>query len=229
MNADASEGPPEFLLCATHNSHRVSAYCRSCTAPICVVCAAIDHNGHDVSALTELMVEFLGGLNEDIALNEAAVQQLMALTNDVAPCTTALHQYIDRELNTMECTLEAKRRSLHGEVNDRASAARKQLEDELASVERELHTLTTGAAVLDCLSKRRGMVEDDLGGLICETMPFEAFMAHVDAPLHEPPRMLEMLGLQLPTQSLQEVCDLISWTNITAEPTRQIFPVSSKR
>jgi hypothetical protein len=216
----------EFLSCSEHSSHRVSSYCQSCKKPICAVCCAIDHSGHNLIALTDLMVEYLGSLNDDISKNEAAVQTLINLANDVGPSTTVLDQYIDRELNSMNSTLEAKRRSLHTEVDNRALEARRQLQDELAWVERELHTLTTGAAVLDCLSKRHGVVEDDLGGLISEAMSFDEFMGHVDAPLHDPPRMLEMLGLQLPTQSLQEVCDLISWTNMTAEPTRQIFPTA---
>ncbi|CUG87377.1 zinc finger protein, putative [Bodo saltans] len=220
------EPTTEFLSCSEHTGHRVSSYCQQCKRPICAVCCAIDHSGHTVMALTDLMVECLGSLNEDIAKNEAAVQTLINLANEVGPSTTMLDQYIDRELNSMDSTLEAKRRSLHTEVDQRAQEARRQLQEELAWVERELHTLTTGAAVLDCLSKRHGVVEDDLGGLISEAMSFDEFMSHVDAPLHDPPRMLEMLGLQLPTQSLQEVCDLISWTNITAEPTRQIFPTT---
>lgn len=221
-----SEASAAFLNCSEHITHRVSSYCQSCKHPICTVCAAIEHSGHDIIALTELMVLCMGGLSDDISANEKAAQTLICLANDVGPSTNALDQYIDRELNAMDSTLEAKRRSLHAEVDQRALEARRQLQEELSRVEAELHTLTTGASVLDCLSKRHGIVEDDLGGLISEAMTFDEFMARVDAPLHEPPRMLEMLGLQLPTQSLQEVCDLISWTNITAEPTRQIFPTA---
>lgn len=215
----------QAVICSEHKSHVVARYCRDCRVPICVVCSEIDHAGHSIVGLTELKVELEGDLSDQLSQQMSILTQLERLLGEVAPQTSQLHQYTDRELDTVERTLEDKRRALHNEVNERAIEARRQMTEELRLVEHELAQLQSGAQVLDALSKRQGVVDGKLGGLICEKLTFDEFMGVVDAPPHDPPRMLEMLALQLPTQNLQEMCDLISWTNITVEPTQQVFPM----
>lgn len=216
-----------YAICIAHPSQPTTKYCVPCSMGVCVVCAAIDHAQHEVVGLVELMVSLQGSLAAQVVSAEAVVTQLDKLIADVEPAAGALHLYIDEELDSIESTLETKRASLYSEVEARTQAARAQLSAELDQVSGEMQVLKSGQAVLEALSVQEGLIDHRLGGLICERMTFDEFMKEIEAPLHDPPRMLEMLGLQLPTQSLQEVCDLISWTSISAEPTRQIFPVSS--
>lgn len=216
----------QHCTCPQHSDHRVTSFCRDCNEVMCVVCTAIRHEGHTVLGLTDLMVELQGDIKAVISKDRQTRVEVDDLITSVPATCQQLHDYIDRELNCVEETLEEKRAALHQEVEDRTNEAKRQLLKELAWVGKELNTLQTGAHVLEALSKRDGIVEGRLGGLITEKISFDEFMAEVDAPLHEPPRMLEMLALQLPTQSLQEMCDLITWTNISQEPTAQIFPSS---
>jgi hypothetical protein len=172
----------------------------------------------------ELTAELRRRVQSTTSVNAATEQQLMHLLSVVDPQEHDLRGYIHREFSVVENALEEKRKELHREVDDRAETMRRDLMSELESTERELGVFKQAVLVLEALSRREGMVPGRLGGLISEKITFDEFLSAVNAPLHQPPRMMEMLALQLPTQSLQEVCDLLSWTALSETPTEQIFP-----
>jgi hypothetical protein len=143
----------------------------------------------------------------------------------VEPQEKDLEGYSDDELASLEAVLETKRAQLLDEVQERARQMRKIVTDELMACEAELALIQKGQQVLGKLSKREGTIPGRLGQLICDKISFDEFIQEVDVPLHEAPRLQQMLELQLPTQSLQEVCDLISWTTVSVSSGAQIFPV----
>ena len=216
----------EHDRCVLHGNlgNIVTSYCKDCDCTICVLCIEIEHRGHATVSLVDLTHQLQGHLAETVAHCTATEAQLEQLLRNVDPSMQSLKQYIHRELDVVDDALEEKRAALHEEVAQRASAARQALLHELDLVEQELKTRKIGSRVLEMISRREGMVDGRLGDFICEKMSYDEFLREVDAPLHDPPRMSEMLALQLPTQGLQEVCELITWTAMSVEPTHQVFP-----
>lgn len=215
--------------CSVHPTELVFKYCTQCKIGICSVCEQVEHDGHLSQSLSGMTYDRLRGVKHLSTTTETVLQQLSCLLDDVGPSEAALHEYIGTELASLQTELEKKRANLHTEVNSRSSQMRALLENEIAVCEDELNSIEEGQMVLDAMAQREGTVGTPLGQLIHGHMPYDEFWSQVARPLHKPEKMLHMLGLQLPMQSLEEMCDLMTWTALSMESAPQIFPVDGTK
>ena len=211
--------------CAFHSGECIVAYCKDCAAGICAMCQVVEHAGHRMQSLSDATRASTRQLKRMSHRSDVVRSQLDDLVKQVDPQLKELHKYIDEELESLESVLEAKRSQLLDEVQDRAVEMRRIVLDELMACEAELAVIQKGQQVLGRMSRGEGTIPGRLGQLICDKLSYDDFVAEVDVQLHEPPRLQQKLELQLPTQSLQEVCDLITWTSVSVAAGAQIFPV----
>lgn len=233
--------------CQSHDLAPYVAYCHSCQTPVCAMCLALDHTsaenaihttkqrpgggagispptGHD----TEPLADFINGLVANVKAvkdhNEAIAQQLSSLEAAHPGMLQGLHGYINEEIDGLLKELEDKRAGLHGEVNATRASLLQMLSEELATCEAGLGQLTEGRHVLELLMEGEGTSHTHMGDLIHGTLSYDAFLEEADPALTVPPRVTEQLLLQLPIQSLQDVCDLVTWTEASLNSLPQIFP-----
>jgi hypothetical protein len=211
--------------CALHSGESIVAYCKDCAAGICAMCQVVEHATHRMLSLSDATRSSTRQLKHMSQRSDIVRAQLDGLIQKVEPLQKELDMYINDELASLEEVLEAKRAQLIGEVQERAKQMRKIVMDELLACEAELAVIQKGQQVLGKMSRREGTIPGRLGQLICDKLSYDDFTTEVDVHLHEPPRLQQMLELQLPTQSLQEVCDLITWTTVSVSSGAQIFPV----
>ena len=173
--------------------------------------------------------DFVNGLAANIAAvtdqNTAVGQQLDALEAGHGALLGSLHSYIDEEIDGLLQTLAAKRASLRGEVGAVRSSLLAVLATELGACEAALGRLEEGRRVLGMVSEGAGTSHSRMGEIIHGTLPYDDFLLEADPPLHAPPRVTEQLLLQLPIRSLQDVCDLVTWTEASMGAAPQIFPM----
>eukprot|EP00744_Colponema_vietnamica_P015403 GILI01021586.1.p1 GENE.GILI01021586.1~~GILI01021586.1.p1 ORF type:complete len:621 (-),score=143.56 GILI01021586.1:102-1964(-) len=237
----------ELVGCPEHDFAPFVAYCHSCQTPVCTMCLDLNHSvgsspsqssgghgkqqrsspqtsGHD----TEPLADFINGLVSNVKAvkdrNEAIAQQLSSLEASHPSLLQGLHGYINEEMDGLLRTLEEKREGLHGEVNSMRGSLLHMLSEELATCERGLGQLTEGRHVLELMMEGEGTSHTHMGDLVHGSLPYDAFLLEADPILTAPPRVTEQLLLQLPIQSLQDVCDLVSWTEVSMNSQPQIFP-----
>ena len=211
--------------CSFHSGECIVAYCKDCAAGICAMCQVVEHAGHKMLSLSDATRASTRQLKRMSQRSDVVRAQLDDLVKQVEPQLKELHKYIDEELASLEGVLESKRAQLLDEVKDRATQMRNIVLDELMLCETELAVIQKGQQILGKMSRGEGTIPGRLGQLICDKLSYDDFIAEVDVHLHEAPRLQQMLELQLPTQSLQEVCDLITWTSVSVASGAQIFPV----
>lgn len=192
------------------------------------MCEDVQHSGHEKKTLHSVTMDQYRGMRHLEATTKDVTALLGYLVDNVSPECQQLHRYIDFELDDLRGTIEEKRLSLVDETEERAGQMRRMIDEEVERCEAELAAIEEGQLVLDAMSKREGIVQTRMGQLIHGRLSYDDFIVSADVPLHEPPKMLHMLGLQLPMQTLHEVCELMTWTPLSVAAAPQIFPVESK-
>lgn len=186
------------------------------------MCCELRHEGHGICELSDLAAFHHTKIRGDMLQNESLQDTLSALISSVPSQIADLHTYIDGELEQLEQVVGEKRVALQLEVNERHYAMKESLEKEMELCRTELEALKRGQLVFETMAKREGIVPG--GQLIQGQMTYSQFISEVDVDIHEPEKMLHMLHLQLPVQSLQELCELMSWTSLSLASLPQCFP-----
>lgn len=130
------------LRCETHEAEYVRYYCASCIAPLCAVCAVVDHVGHQTS---DLAVALCGKQDSiDVAINRitervAQYEESLARLEDVCNIRDAAvkktRAEIDRHAAAIIAAVHAHRQELLDELDARHSSSQK-----LIDMERESST-----------------------------------------------------------------------------------------
>lgn len=200
-------------LCHEHPTEPLVLYCRDCEVAVCSVCCAAEHDTHHAQSLVDVTASPMRELKKRISDLEAAIAQLESMGAQTAPATSSLHAYIDDEVGGLIEVLEEQRATLHADVDSRAQRMRDMLRSEMTVCDEELRCIADGQAVLDAIAASEGLVNAPVGELIHARMSYDAFAAATDPVLHEPPKMLHLLRLQLPIQNLQEMVERLRWTD----------------
>ena len=215
--------------CAAHPTEPLVHYCNSCEAAVCPMCPAEAHDGHALRTLHHVTTDLSRKYHRLKHETAHLTAQLEKLKAEVAPQRARLHAYVDDEVAALLGVVEERRRRLHEDVASRAQRMRDMLDREAAVCEAELRAITDGHRVLNCIAAGSGTVEGEAGLLVSGKVAFDDFVRLVNPPLHDAPRMLHLLGCQLPVQDLQEMCDLLDWTQASKESAEMIFPVAARR
>ena len=133
------------LRCETHEAEYVRYYCASCIAPLCAVCAVVDHVGHQTS---DLAVALCGKQDSiDVAINKitecvAQHEELLARVEDVCSIRDAAvkktRAEIDRHTATIIAAVHARRQELLDELDACHSSSQKVIDMERESCTTQL-------------------------------------------------------------------------------------------
>ena len=128
------------LRCETHEAEYVRYYCASCIAPLCAVCAVVDHVGHQTS---DISVALCGKQDSiDAAINKitehvAQYEETLAQLEDVCSIRDAAvkktRAEIDRHAATIIAAVHARRQELLDELDSRHSSSQKVIDMERES------------------------------------------------------------------------------------------------
>ena len=189
---------------------------------------ALEHTEHETQSLASLSGERYRSMRSLVLQNTSVEEELSFLIGRLSPAESALHKYVDEELESLRSVVERKRLEMQNDVTERFETMKRVLEQELAVCGNELTDIEVGQRVLNCMAAREGLVGGALGGIIHGTLSYGDFIKQVDRPLHDPPKMMHLLGLQLPFRNLQDMCDLVTWTPLSLSSAPQIFPLEDE-
>jgi len=125
------------LRCETHEAEYVRYYCASCIAPLCAVCAVVDHVGHQTS---DIAVALCGKQDSiDVAINKitervAQYEDSLAQLEDVCNIRDAAMKKtrteIDRHAAAIIAAVHAYRQELFDELDSRHCSSQKVIDME---------------------------------------------------------------------------------------------------
>lgn len=218
----------ETALCADHNEKLVH-FCNTCRVPCCCVCVAISHTaGHATESLAIAVLPYRRHTLEVEGRVDRLTTSLGEMTAEAAGWAKQLHAYVDGEVNVIAEAVAEKRAILHNDILRRAAAAKRIMDDEDAQCRAELASLDDGIATLEALIAGEGTVEGPLKGILYGQMSYQQFKTMASPVLHEPPKMINTLQLQLPVSNLMDVCDMMRWMDDGSAsellyPPREVF------
>ena len=114
----ASKGVYESTFCESHPEGKCSAYCKTCDAPICLLCVSFKHKLHDVSELADEIV-----LLKEFSLKKARIQsltdQLEKILNHTVKQLSALSSFYQRMKNKVSARGEVCHKLIEKIVKER--------------------------------------------------------------------------------------------------------------
>jgi len=125
------------IRCEAHESEYVRYYCSTCIAPLCAVCALVDHLGHETS---DLSVALCGKQDSiDVAINDITehvtqYEELLAQLEDVCSIRDAAvkktRAEIDHHTAAIITAVHARRQELLDELDARHCSSQKVIDME---------------------------------------------------------------------------------------------------
>jgi len=133
------------LRCETHEAEYVRYYCASCIAPLCAVCAVVDHVGHPTSDLAAALYNKQDSI--DVAISKitehvAQYEELLARIEDICSIRDAAvkktRAEIDRHTAAITAAVHARRQELLDELDSCHSSSQKVIDMERESFTTQL-------------------------------------------------------------------------------------------
>ena len=215
----------EMAVCSEHAGEGLVGFCLECNVAVCPVCVGLTHRQHRTTPLKD----FIAGLEDNIKVveqrNQATLAQLEALEAALPRDAANLHRYIDVSTDKLFAQLKLKGKELHEEVRSRQLQTLKATDAELRQCLDDLRRLQQGQLVLGALQAREGEFDFHAAKVVHAGLSFDEFTELVSPEIAVPPRLTDQLQLQLPMQSLKEVCELLTWTDTSLASQRQLFPI----
>lgn len=214
----------EMAMCSEHTGEGLVGFCLECNAAVCPVCVGLLHKSHRTAPLKDFISGFEDNIYAVEQRNHATLAQLEALEAALPGEAASLHRYIDVSTDRLFAQLKLKGRELHEEVRSRQLQTLKATDAEVRQCLDDLRRLQQGQLVLGALQAREGELEFHAGKVVHGGITFDEFMEDCTPDVSAPPRLTDQLQLQLPMQSLKEVCELLTWTDASLASQRQLFP-----
>ena len=119
-----SKADDDTCFCDSHPKHECSAFCKTCDAPICMLCVSIKHKSHKISELSDKMKELLQSITRENDRLQSfryvlekklkdTTQQLSSLSfvyqkgkNDVTTQGVEWHKLIDKHVKKLHQELD---------------------------------------------------------------------------------------------------------------------------
>ena len=128
----ASKCAEESNFCKSHPENICSAFCKTCDAPICLLCASVKHKLHDVSELTDEML-----LLKEFAGKKARIQLL----------TDQLERILNHTVKQLS-TISSFYQKMKNKVSARGDACHKLIEKIVKERHKELDVLKMESKVV---------------------------------------------------------------------------------
>uniref|UniRef100_A0A8W8I2G9 B box-type domain-containing protein n=1 Tax=Magallana gigas TaxID=29159 RepID=A0A8W8I2G9_MAGGI len=121
----ASKDDDDTCHCDSHPQNDCSAYCKTCDAPICILCVSIKHKSHEMSELSDKIEELLKVIAKENDRLQSSKHELEKILDHTTKMLSSISLYYKQRKNEVTARgeewhklIEKTVKKLHQELDD---------------------------------------------------------------------------------------------------------------